>query len=60
MDVQQIIEEVNKLGIFVVKDFLKNKKPVVDEFDTIFSHIPDRSQAYLNRANSLELEPPGS
>tara|TARA_R110000851_G_scaffold330768_1_gene504016 strand:- start:248 stop:970 length:723 start_codon:yes stop_codon:yes gene_type:complete len=60
MDVQQIIEEVNKSGIFVVENFLKNKQPVVDEFDTIFSNIPDRSQGYLNRAHNLELDPPGS
>ena len=56
MNVKQVIQEVNKSGIFVVENFLENKQPVIDEFDNLFSHIPDRSQGYLNSVNNLEIK----
>jgi hypothetical protein len=60
MNTNKIIEQVNKDGIYVVNNFLKEPDPVLKEFDTIFSNIPNRTQAYLNQPNYIELEEPGS
>tara|TARA_Y100001938_G_scaffold73182_1_gene101389 strand:- start:5529 stop:6311 length:783 start_codon:yes stop_codon:yes gene_type:complete len=59
---QDLLASLKREGYFVLKDFITKEqlKVVLNEYDSVFNIIPDKTQAYLDTPNKLRHEPEGS